>query len=248
MRVSWTVFYSLLLVSLCWPAQAKIGSQGRLQPQRQRRSLEESSYDVVQQLNKLTTGGTFGAMQIPHISRHVHRIAMDGATLDPLTGEYDANSRHRARKILELAKDQVKSDSMASIKEAHQMLRRSDQHNNVQRRLVGDTAWLLLFGVFLAFLIVMAVTNIVAGSMDFPILTGTNKYINGVPGGSYDTIYPCWRLPLSKTETYGYLPITSGLTGKISQYTLMEVMEVRGILVTKNKSSNEGEYKEGSST
>lgn len=165
-------FFALTL--LVNQAHARVGSSPLSWTEqhipKQRRSLKELSNQVFQELLEVhRSSGMMGPVLIPSTAVRVHRILVEGSA--DQGQEFDEEAQKRALLALRLGADNLIKD----LKEEDADYRRFlEQDSNLRaghmdhRALTSGTLGLILFGTLVVTLIVLAVTNIIAGA------TGTN--------------------------------------------------------------------------
>jgi hypothetical protein len=185
---------------------------------RRLRSVDDLSSEVFDELLQLHLSGVGSVLQFPTTAKRIHRIVVEGSAGEG--EEFDHHARGRALKALNDGSDRI----LAAISIREKELTRRALGSGDSRELIGATAGTVAFGLFVTFLVVLAITNIVLGTTGEKVIpfTGGNDFLTGIPGKSFDKVFPCNKIPLQETANPGEaaplfasLPITQGLTDTI---------------------------------
>lgn len=199
---------TILALFLFISTSARIGEQWNAQHKpKGRRSLEDLSQHVFEQLLELHEQGPTASLRVPHVARAVHRIVVEGSAAEGST--FDEDARGRALTALNVAADRLTRG--VDPHDVRHLLSNPDY----SRELAGKSmAIKAAFAALLVFMVVLVVSNIVngvTGSTPWPFVGSDNSFITGALGASYKNVLPCDKLPLVQDDTFGYLPITNGL-------------------------------------
>jgi len=210
------MFYVLAITTLLLAqAAARLGSRSfdwevHHKPQK-RRSLQELSGKVFEELVNLQDKSIAATLQVPQQTRRLHRILVEGSGDEGQA--FDEDARAFALKALRAGTEQLYE--AAAYKE-HEIRDLMGSVGNDRALLSAKEALgIILFTLVIVLLVTTAVSNIingVTGNDEWPVLGSDNSFLTGALGESYGPITPCNKLPLASDEKFSYLPITQGLS------------------------------------
>jgi hypothetical protein len=196
-------------------------------------SVEELSDSVFEELNQFHNMGVAATLQIPHLAVRVHRLVVEGSADEGQ--EFDKDASGRALVALKTGSDRFLSHISDRASSIERHLQEQDPHGNSRELLSAkNIIGIVVFTLLVTFLIVLVVTNLIAGTTTWPgipVFTSPPDFLSGTPGIDYRQISPCNRVPLQITPNrgevappnYSYLPVTGGFIRNIIESASSDV-------------------------
>jgi hypothetical protein len=198
------------------------------------------SNKVFEELRRFQSEGASSTLKLPHTAVSIHRIVVEGAANEG--EEFNEEARSRALTALKSGSSRFASEGVMQATAIHRNLQENGGGRDLQsaKNILG----IVIFTLYITFLVVLVVTNLVAGELGFPIIPAFEspaEFLTGTPGASFSNINPCNKIPLQtqgingkEAPKFSYLPVTGGFLtnvyAKLDVSVLENVTQVQGMI------------------